>query len=559
MSQYTTKNKSSRLQNHCMIKEKDNIISKLEDDNLTLRSIIDHIPANVFWLDKNGFYLGCNKSTANTVGLDSPNQLVGKCNNDLLDKTMADPLNRTNAVVIKTGEDSYLEEKGISSDGSPADYLTKKSPLLNKQGEIVGVIGVSFDITDRKRIETELKIAKEKAEASDLAKSQFLAMMNHELNTPIVSIIGLIDLIKQNQIPLEEKNNIINTIENCTRHLLNLVNEVLDFNRIEKGKSRVRKSPINVSALINEVYNILFIRANEKGLKLNIHYSNKINKAIYSDYGVLLQILLNLAANAIKFTDTGEVSIHANLLYSDKDKMVLEFSIKDTGIGIPVDKLELIFEPFQQLEECYVRQTSRHGTGLGLAIVKMLCQQLDMKINVTSIPNVGSTFSVIGKFDICENTNINSSDIHSAQKIPYAENFLSTNMAEDESILSAKKPRILLVEDDPVIQYIHNKMLEEFKCQVEIIAHGRDVIKSMEEYDLIFVDLSLPDISGFDVIKSLREKNIHRTTPIIALTAHTGIKEKEISLEAGANEFQTKPISREQLKKILIQHIITKK
>jgi len=534
MSQYITKNKSTGAQGQQEMAEER--IAYLEEENSYLRQIIEHIPGNLFWKNTNNIYLGCNRNQADILGLSSPDEIVGKSTEECLGKKAAMEVNEADLLILSSGKECYFEEEGWDEHNQKAVYLTKKIPLFDANNNPVGLIGSAFNITDRKNMEMELKIAKEKAESSDRAKTQFLAMMNHELNTPLGSIIGLIDLIKQGCLSAEEEQSAINTIETCSHYLLGLVNEVLDFSRLDNNHDSLNMNTVNITELMNEAYNLLQIPAHNKGLELQLEFIRPIRHPILINHRALLQILINLANNAIKFTEKGQVSIRVNALQK-KTSTALEIAVTDTGCGIPADKLDYIFEPFKQLDNNYIRQSSRHGTGLGLAIVKKLLAKLGMQISVSSSLGNGSTFTIRGKF-----------------KTSHAKPHLSAkNTTPNKEMLAIKKEfRILLVEDDPVIQYIHRKMLEEYKCNIDIAPNGREAIRLFDQHDIAFVDVTLPDINGFEVIKALREKS---KMPIVALTAHTGEIERKECLKAGANRFESKPISRETLREILVKYV----
>jgi PAS domain S-box-containing protein len=555
MSQYITKNKLTSAQMLKLLKKQEKMILSLQSENTTLRNVLEHIPGNIFWMDIEGKYLGCSTGIARIFNFSSTDEIIGKCNKDLFDQNVASALDSTNQAILASEKEVYLEEVGSTVNQQPTIYLTKKAPLRDKNGKIIGLVGSSFDITDRKKMEHELHIAKEKAVSSDHAKSQFIAVMNHELSTPLASIIGLINFLKQGNLTEDEHKKIIETIENCTHHLLALVSEVLDFSKLEKGNSNINNTFVDLSSLIGEVYNILNIHANNKGLEIQIKIDKKINASIYTDTRILLQILINLVNNAIKFTEKGYITIEAKLIEQKSHAVKLEIAVSDTGCGIPADKLDIIFEPFQQLEDTYIRQSSRFGTGLGLAIVKKLCEQLGVNIQVSSTKGQGSTFSLTGEFKTSALPSAANTDFATKEKNPTRKIGPKTGRI----MLAAKKLRVLLIEDDPVIQYIHKKMLEQFKCRVDIASTGREAIEMLNQHDIVFADISLPDISGFDVIKMIREQNPENHIPIIALTVHTGKKEKQACLKAGANKFISKPITQIQLRKILTQILMEKK
>lgn len=536
--------------------EKNNLKKKArllpdEDAKLySLREIIALMPGNIFWKDKTGKYLGCNNNVAKWLGFRSPDDIIGKSNKDFLPEDYAQKLDQTDQEVIDSKQGRFLEEAGLHlSNDQLVTFFAHKIPLLNSSNEVIGLLGIAMDITAQKKMEEELKLAKEKAEASNRAKSQFLAVINHELRTPLTCIIGLTDLLKENKLPSEERLQTLAAIENCSHYLLNLVKDVLDFSRLETGKHHVKLTTLSIATLIHEIYSLLKPLAEKKGLQLEIELCSSLPQFILTDQRILRHILINLINNAIKFTEKGYIKIIVNALEQKVKHVKLEIKVIDTGKGIPSDKLEVIFKPFQQLEDAYTRQSSRNGTGLGLSIVKKLAELLDIQIQVESQPQKGSIFSLIGEFAIQENA------IQPVQKTSPFVQSPPKKASFKKTILESKSIKVLLIEDDPIIQFIHKKMLSELGCTVEVVAYGRDALQKVDQYHLIFVDISLPDMSGFDVIKALRSKPDTEHLPIIALTVFTGKQEKTTSLAAGANEFASKPISRSRLKKLLQKYV----
>ncbi len=557
MSQKTKLDQQSKEQLISLLREKDEIIRILQAENDILTNIIAMIPGNVYWKDRDGKFLGCNNNVAQILGFISPKEIVGKYNKDLFASDIAHPLNDVDEEILITAKEKYIEETGVTISQQPAIYLSKKLPLFNTDGEVIGILGVSFDITERKKMEEDLKIAKEKAEASNRAKSQFLAVVNHELRTPLASIIGLVDFLKQDDLAPEEQKNMIGAIENCTQHLLNLVNEVLEFSRLETGKYTLHLTTVNLSEIINEVCNITQTLATRKGIALRVISGVNVPKYLLSDARVLTHIMINLVSNAIKFTDHGHVTIQLNVLEQTKEACQLEISVQDTGFGIPADKLNLIFEPFQQLEDAYTRQSSRAGTGLGLTIVERLAKLINARIHVQSETGKGSNFSLVCRFAVPENQETINPQVLVLEKPIKKKNTQRQHARQCKQLTrNGVTPRVLLVEDDPIVQFVHHKMLHDLGCQVDIAAHGNDAIALFNRHDIVFVDISLPDISGFSVIEKIRENPDTGKTPIVALTVYTGKEEKQACLAAGANEFISKPVTMAHFRKVLKRHLV---
>lgn len=555
-----TNDRTARLEREIAALKSENakLKAKLSADynreEYSLKDIITLMPGNVFWRDTEGYYVGCNNNVVRLLGLHSPDDIIGKHNKELMGEDIAAELAKTDDDVISSGEIRYYEEHGVNIDKEPAIYLTQKIPLRNALGGIIGILGVSFDITERKKMERDLTIAKEKAEASSRAKSQFLAVVNHELRTPLASIIGLVDFLKQDNLAAHEKHNIVEAIENCSKHLLSLVNDVLDFSRLETGKHNLRVNSVNLHALVQEVYSMLNTLAQKKGLALKIELGQDLPKNILTDPRILRQILINLISNAIKFTEIGSVILQIQTSQTQThNKVQLLFNIIDTGSGIPHEKLDLIFEPFQQLEDAYARQSSRSGTGLGLAIVKKLATLINAKIQVESEPGKGSVFTLKGKFEV---RNDNDQSLAMLIKTEKNKQQKQPKLAPLYPNTFSKKPRILLIEDDPIVQYVHKKMLIDLGCEVDAFFHGQKAISHLNhDHDIAFIDISLPDVSGFEVIEAVRQQCRENKIAIVALTVYTGKKEKIACLKAGADEFASKPISLFNLKKLLLRHL----
>lgn len=529
-----------------MLAKKEQEIVELKNSNALLSRQIDHLdniiaemPGNVFWKDINGKYLGCNKTFVRVLGLNSRQDVVGKTNREIVQTEhyeLIDIATQADNEVLISGEKKYFEEKGFNSKKEPAIYLSQKIPLYDQHQQLIGLLGVSFDITERKQMEKELIIAKEKAEAANIAKSQFVAVINHELRTPLSSILGLIGFLNSPETDKQESNKIIKSIENCTQYLLNLVNDVLDFRTLEVGKYEISLEPLNLNNMIDDIHGLLEPLARAKGLSLILDIP-LMNYRIISDSSILRQMLTNLISNAIKYTDTGHVKVIASIIATTTSSIEINIDISDTGRGIPPDKLEVIFKPFQQIENAYTRRSSRRGTGLGLSIVKKLAKLIGVNIFAASILNEGSTFSIHGEFPTCAAS-------EPADVVPL-------NAAEACLHAPLKKTRVLLVEDDEFIQYIHEKMLADFGCTVDIANNGQEAVSFYKDHDIIFVDISLPDMNGFELIQALRQQLSLQHIPIVALTVYTGNEEKAGALAAGATEFHSKPVSAPQLQEIV--------
>ncbi len=550
------KEEIARLRADNALLKKQNDAFRPEESAIAYKSIIELMPGNVYWKDKNGRYRGVNNNAARLAGFASADELVGKCDKDLFGPATAKQLAKIDAALFKSGNTHYLEETAFNEKKEPAIYLTQKILLRDALGNPNGVLGISFDITDRKKMEEELKIAKKEAEAAYKAKSQFLAITSHELRTPVAGLLGMIAFLREDKLTASEEKKIIRTMEDCAEHLLNLINDVLDVSKLESQTTVTRFEWINLKTLLHEIYNILYPLAHNKGLEFHIESPNKIPAAIFCDARILRQILINLVNNAIKFTEHGHVTIRVENLEKKQGKTRLKIIVIDSGIGISPDKLDIIFKPFQQLGETYTRQSSRRGTGLGLTIVEKLAASINMKISVISKPENGSEFSLTGEFETDDSKTLMITTPTISNK-DHAE-----EEASQESTIQpiypnqlARQPQILLVEDDPVVQYVHHKMLTDIGCQVDVCDSGEEALLKLRNHDIVFVDISLPDMSGFTLIQSIKQRHYNHIITIIALTAHSNDTERNASLNAGADQFVVKPISWEALRSIVLRYM----
>ena len=522
--------------------DKDKKIAALQAEIEMMQTIISMMPGHVYWRNEEGTYMGCNNNLANVLNLSSPNDFVGKSGVELIGIEHAQKTDLIDAEVLKSKKESRMEEEGFDAEGSPAYYLTQKSPIYSRQGELKGILGVSLDITLRKQMENKLKIAKEKAEATNRAKSQFLAMISHELRTPLTSILGFVHFLEQENLSESDKKKYIQYIIDSGSYLYSLINNLLDFNKLETNNYAIAHTPTDLKALMYEVINMLIGTINLKKLQLVLDYNDTVPRYFSTDSGILKQILINLVGNAIKFTEKGTITLKASTVKATTESTKLLIEVIDTGIGIPPEEQRSIFKRFYQSGNVYTRNASLTGTGLGLSIVKKLVALLGGKIKVTSIAGQGSTFYFNAKF-------LNST--------PFKKGSELTADQTKQINTSSSKYNILLVEDDALIQIVHRQMLEGLNCNVTIAECATEALNMLtHEYDILFIDIGLPDIGGFDLIKTIRKNYFpHQHIPIIALTGYAENEERLKCLAAGADEVAIKPITKMELSEILKKHI----
>jgi PAS domain S-box-containing protein len=426
--------------------------------------------------------------------------------------------------------------------GKLTDVLFNGSVYKDDKGNVLGVVIVARDVTEQKRIVRESNSAKVFAElataiaeeakvraenATQIAqnavksKQQFLSNMSHEIRTPMNAIIGFTKVLLRTDLT-EKQQEYLNAIELSGNSLIVLINDILDLAKVDAGKMTFEQTPFNIASSISAMLHLFEPKIQEKNLILVKEYDSKIPKMLIGDSVRLHQIILNLVSNAVKFTSRGKIKVSVKLVSEDNEKVVIEFSVKDTGIGMESTKIETIFENFQQATS----DTSRiyGGTGLGLAIVKQLVESQQGSVSVESKINEGSTFSFILSF---LKTN--------------AEFEIETETIEPNTKVG--KLKILVVEDIALNQLLMKTLLEDFGFDMDIASNGKIAIEKLQTtpYDLILMDLQMPEMNGFEATEFIR-KEMNSKIPIMALTADVTTADLAKCKAVGMNDYIAKPV-----------------
>jgi signal transduction histidine kinase len=408
------------------------------------------------------------------------------------------------------------------------DYFELNAvPIRNIQQEVVGAVFFSRNITYRKKTEAELTNAKIKAEEATVAKTQFLSNMSHELRTPLNGIIGLTNiLLSEAVLPSQAKH--LEVLKYSSDHMLLLINDILDFNKIEAGKVTLEHEPFNLLETIEKMHSFFYSEATAKGILFEAKAGNEMNRLVKGDVTRLRQVLTNLIGNAIKFTEKGTVTFSVQALNYISDKQCsFRFSISDTGIGIASDKLDRIFESFGQEDQHTTRKYG--GTGLGLTISKKLIELMGSKLEVESTAGKGSRFW----FDIILEC--------SGEKPPISEQKKITDLKPFYNL------HVLVAEDNPINMIVASKILEKWDIAVSKAVNGQEALElaTKNKFDLILMDLQMPVMDGLAAVDSIRKFN--KDIPIIALTA-TSYETMLTDLHSkGLNDFIQKPFKPEEL------------
>ena len=370
---------------------------KISQQLKMLEDIIAVMPGNIYWIDKNGHYLGCNNNEAQHVGLKDRHDIIGKTNADMPEFIYPDKLNKINEEVMSTGENITAEEPAYYHDGTEAIFLSNKVPLRDDHGNVVGLVGISIDITDRKKHEEDLKRAKEKAEEAAVLKNDFIKNIEHDLRTPFTGILGIAEMIWKQETD-NEKKEMLGYIVSSAKQLLDYHNYVLEFSKVIAGNFPVLCKKMDIKKLVSNVVAIEMPAALEKKLNFTMEFDDAIPSVLMSDEYRVSRILLNLISNAIKFTIKGSIHLCVKAQVVKEKTIVIDFNIKDTGMGIPLDKQQYIFEQFTRLTPA--NEGIYSGLGIGLKIVKEFTRDLSGNIDLISNINQGTNFTISLPFEI---------------------------------------------------------------------------------------------------------------------------------------------------------------
>lgn len=514
------------------------------------------LPAPIYWEDVNSVLLGGNEAVFNATGARLAEAYVGKTLFELYPKEMADYIKRHNEEVMRTGKVLSQEEviKDIST-GETKYFTAIKAPLRDDDGNIIGIVGTSIDITEQKKLLVALKRAKEKAEAANQAKDEFIRNMSHDIRTPLSGIIGMSNILEKEVHSLEEKDH-AHMINISGEQLLAMLNSVLDIIATGSEKeNQVNLSVFNVVDLIHSIADLELPTIRLKNLDLKISIPDEVPTIIETDKTKLHRILLNLLGNAVKFTEKGFIEIGVKVKEKSGKVTLLAFYIKDSGPGIKHEDKEKIFKRFYRGTPSYEGIYSGHG--VGLHIVKQYTHLLKSHITVDSTPGVGSIFTLNIPVTIpAKNFFINTFK----PSLSITDNFLSHKIAKDKpSNPDGSKPLILLVEDNAIALKMAENALKQAGCNFKSATTGKKAfgLYKTHLFDLVLTDIGLPDISGTEFAKQCRKyekKSGQKPVPIIGLTAHSIADTEPEGLKAGLNKMLTKPIRQEMLTNLLQEY-----
>ena len=534
-------------------------VRKSEDKYKTL---LENLRQKIFYKDTDSVYVSCNDNYARGLGI-KPEQIAGKTDYDFFPEELAEKYRADDKRVMASGNTEEIEEK-YREDGQELIVHTVKTPVRNEDGNVVGILGIFWDITDRKRAEEAVVEAREKAEkatreladsnlqlkqammranqmaqqaeVATMAKSEFLANMSHEIRTPMNGIIGMTDLLQDTELSAEQREY-LDMMRTSAKALLTLLDDILDFSKIEAGKLEMESVAFPLRDSLGDAVRSFALTAHKKGLELAYHVQPDVPDALVGDPGRLRQVITNLVGNAVKFTEEGEVVLRVELDSETPDDVCLHFAVTDTGIGIPKGKRRAIFEVFSQADGSTTRKFG--GTGLGLAISSQLVGMMGGHIWVES-PVTSRTVDVGGPGSTFQFTARLGRD---RTQQPGA-----VDLSEFEGL------RVLVVDDNATNRRIFEEMLKNWCMNPTAACDGPEALAAMRKtrdagtpFRLVLLDVNMPGMDGFTFAETLRERPEFADVVIIMLTSATRRSEVSRCHELGIAAYRTKPIKESDL------------
>lgn len=519
------------------ITEQSKLLENINNRKLFLRKIIDSNSNLIFVKDTTGKYTLINKAFMDLCGKDYYD-LIGRTDEEL-------GFNHENGGTYKYSDDNVIrnlkpvsfEEKFKNYNGQEFILQTTKTPLITTDGKIY-IVGVSVNITLSKKAESDLIKAKNSAEEALKIKTQFLSRMSHEIRTPMYAINTLTSILMEEKLPVRTLDN-LKIIKYSAENLLVILNDILDFSKIEAGKIKFEEIEFNLTKILQNIVDISKYKSNDKDLSIELFIDPAIPTVLIGDPYRLNQIIMNLASNAVKFTEKGSVKISAREIEKSPSSVKILFEVSDTGIGIPEKNYSTIFETFSQVNSYDTRKYG--GTGLGLSITKNLIELLNGKVYLKSELGAGSSFFIELNFKFSEKD--------------FIQDFYFGNKEKSLSGI-----RILLVEDYQINQTIGLQVLSKWGGRVDVANNGIEALEILGKntYDIILMDLIMPELDGFATTNIIRDRNsdyYNPDIPIIALTADVLPEIKEKAIAAGMNDFVTKPFVRDELFSCIMKNL----
>lgn len=542
------------------ITERKRAEASLQESERFARSALDSLTAHVVILDEQGFILATNKSwrefgdqngaDPRRVGV-GVNYFEASTSKSREAAEKAEQVNHAIREIIAGTRIEFSLEYECHSSAEQRWFVCRVSKFTGPGP--MRVVVAHENITSIKRAEA-MQRAKEEAERTSQAKSEFLATMSHELRTPLNGILGMNELLQMTALT-EQQREFLEASTNSGRTLLSLINDILDISKIEAGKIELDVSPCDFESLIQDTTSMFSIQAKRKGVRLSCRLAPETCCTLLCDETRLRQIIINLLGNALKFTSSGSVDLETKCIQRDQNRIVVRIVVSDTGVGIPEDKIPQMFTPFTQADQSTTRRYG--GTGLGLSISKRLVELMGGSISFSSRVGIGSRFWIEVPCDITDDPASNS-PLAIGTRIPTQSPLPLPSFTSPIPNLSA---HILVAEDNKVNQMYVKELLKLFGYSCDIVETGDEALIAVGQrmYDLVLMDCQMPEMDGFTATREIRRRERAGELPgrltIIALTANALKGDRERCLDAGMDEYLSKPVQSQQLHAVLVKHI----
>jgi two-component system sensor histidine kinase/response regulator len=506
------------------------------------RSIFENAVHGIFQTTLAGQFLSSNSALARIYGYDSAEQLRATVT-DIGSQLYVDPMRWEDFIRLMgaNGRVSQFESQIYRKDGTIRWISEEARAVTDENGKMQYFEGIIADVTDRRRAEEQLRHAKLDAQAANRAKSEFLAAMSHEIRTPLNGVIGMTELLLDSDIPPHQRRY-AQIAKSSADALLVVINQILDFSKIESGKLELEEIDFDLRNLVEEVVEMLAARASAKGVELSCRIDPALPARHRGDPARLRQVLVNLANNAVKFTERGEVAIGVERAAEIDGRLALRFSVRDTGLGIPADRIDRLFLPFSQIDPSTTRKYG--GTGLGLAISKQIVEAIGGKIEVQSEPNVGSTFSFTAPLGAST----------------------STDTVESAPLVDLRGVRVVVADDSATPREALCEQLTAWGMRATPVAGGAEAMQRLREaaaagdpYRMAMIDMLMPGTDSAVFAREMRSDVALRGTALVLMTSLETPLEAERAREAGYSDLVTKPLRQSQLLDTVMRQVAGKK
>ena len=506
------------------ITEREKAEEALRESENRFRTLVEYAPEAIF-VQTQGAFVYLNEAAVQLLGAKSPADLLGA---PILDRVHPDYRDLARERIRMLNEERKSPPRRtmvfLKMDGTPVHTETIGTPtsFMHHKGALVFM----HDISERQAYERALTLAKEAAETANKAKGDFLANMSHELRTPLNGVMGMLQLLNGESGLSKDQRLLLDTALESGRGLLTIINDILSFVQLEAGKIRIEREPVSIGRLVDSVQRAFRYEASEKGLSLQARTHENVPATVMADPDRLRQVLFNLVGNSMKFTEQGSVAIDVCLLPHSPapGEGLLLISVADTGIGIPEDKLGVVFEPFTQADSSLRRKY--HGTGIGLGIVRQMVQLMGGAISVESTAGAGTTMHFTLRCGL-------DAPARAGKRGP-----------DHGRSVSLEGLKVLLAEDDRVNRFATTRFLERLGCTVAGAENGRQVLEKLErdDYDCIIMDIQMPEMDGLEATRAIRAGRVKPAVPVLAMTAHSLPGDREKFLAAGMDGYISKPV-----------------